>query len=118
MEQRRKMVHEMLRNAGATPNYTGYAYLAEAVCLACGSRENLMITKGIYPKVAARFGTSIHAVERNIRTVLEVSWNRNPGFWLGLACYPAQKRPGAGQLIGLMALHIRMQEYIDERISG
>ena len=68
-------IRRLFIQLGATPNYIGYRYLVEAICLSLVDPQNLeLITKKIYLEVATTYQTTGSAVERNIRTVLEIIW--------------------------------------------
>lgn len=63
-------IHELLLHLGVTRNYKGYNQTARAVELCREEPGRLeLVTKWVYPVVAAQCGTSWGAVERNIRTV-------------------------------------------------
>ncbi len=73
VEQR---VVEILRLLGVPVRMVGYKYLRDAILLAVADTESLMsVTKNIYPEIALKHGTSSGNVERNIRYVIESTWN-------------------------------------------
>lgn len=72
-----QLVVGLLRNIGVPVRMVGYKYLRDAIILAVDDTESLMsVTKNIYPEIAIRHGTSSGNVERNIRYVIESTWNR------------------------------------------
>lgn len=95
---------------GATPEYTGYKYLLNALMITMQDESMLSrITTGLYPTIAEKFGTSPANVERSIRTVLSAVWCdadkealRNV---LGRS-YPVQ--PGNAKFIGIVSKRLLM----------
>jgi len=63
-----KVITEVIRNIGITPNLAGYSFLREAVVLAVNQPERLnSISKNIYPEIAKKHGTSARNIDRVIR---------------------------------------------------
>ena len=97
-------IYDLLSNLGVTANYMGFFYAAYAICLVRDEPQKLaLVTKRIYPDIAQKFGTSWQAVERNIRTAIDVAWNKNPQLLSGLAHHPLQSKPTASQFISILA---------------
>ncbi len=97
-------IYELLTQLGVTANYTGYYHTAYAVNLAIESPSRLLlVTKHLYPDVAKHFSTTSLCVERNIRTVVEVAWDRHPEMLTELAKYDLLTRPSASQFIAILA---------------
>lgn len=72
-----QLIVGLLRNIGVPVRMVGYKYLRDAILLAVNDTESLMsVTKNIYPEIAIKHGTSSGNVERNIRYVIESTWNR------------------------------------------
>ena len=72
-------IYGALYRIGIFANYKGFFYTARAVELCARQPERLqLVTKWLYPEVAAYYHTTWQAVERNIRTVVAVAWRRNP----------------------------------------
>ena len=62
---------------GVPIHYKGYNYLQEAIALVIEDDTLLTrMTRGLYPAVAKRYGTSPQLVERSIRHALEVTWTK------------------------------------------
>ena len=80
MDNTTAQVFDLLYRLGVTANYTGFFHTAEAVAM-CVERPDrlLMVTKCLYPDVAKRYETNWKAVERNIRTVIAIVWDKNRG---------------------------------------
>lgn len=107
-----RKIYTLLQQLGATSSYTGFFHTAYAVLLAMGEpRRLLLVTKWLYPDVAAYYRTSWYAVERNIRTVVNLVWKTHPEFLSRLAGYPLEKRPSSSQFIFILA------EYLSSELS-
>lgn len=72
-----EQVSRMMSELGVPAHYKGYLYLREAI-LQVHERPELLsrITKGLYPAVARRFGSTPDKVERAIRHAIEATWTR------------------------------------------
>ena len=94
-------IRRLLIQLGATPNYIGYRYLVEAICLSLVDPQNLeLITKKIYLEVATTYQTTGSAVERNIRTVLEIIWREQTPMLKQIIGNGIRNRPCISQFIG------------------
>ena len=102
-EAREEKIKELLRRLGAAPNYTGFHYLVEAVLL-CTEEESklLSVTKTLYPETARHFSVSPSAIERDIRTVIKIIWQRNQSLLNEIAGYQLTKQPTASQLLSII----------------
>lgn len=98
---------ELLHRLGITANYGGYFYTAYAVSLVEQQPDRLLlVTKWLYPDVARQYKTSWQCVERNIRTVISLAWERNPGLLALLAGYPLERKPHVGQFVAMLAYNL------------
>ena len=100
---REEKIKELLRRLGAAPNYTGFHYLVEAV-LSCTEEESklLSVTKTLYPETARHFSVSPSAIERDIRTVIKIIWQRNQSLLNEIAGYQLTKQPTASQFLSII----------------
>ena len=97
-------VYALLRCLGASGNYKGFFPTAEAVWLCAQEPERLIgVTKGLYPEIGRKYGTNWRAVERNIRTVATVVWEKNPGLLSQLAGIALVRRPSAAQFLDILS---------------
>lgn len=104
-------VQRLLMQLGATPNYIGYRYCVDAICLAIeDSQRLLLVTKQIYLEVAVHYHTTGMAVERNIRTVIDVIWHTNPVLLWKLAGHQMTCKPTVSQFIGIISGWLLMSE--------
>lgn len=71
------LVREILAELGTPESIIGYPYAVKAI-LICIENENMInyISLGLYPAVAAHFDTLASRVERAIRHLIEVTWER------------------------------------------
>lgn len=110
-------VQRLLLQLGATPNYTGFRYCVDAVCLTLEDDQRLLlITKQIYLEIAVRYHTTGMAVERNIRTIIDVVWKTNPSLLQQLAGCPLSSRPCPGQFIAYLSSWLLLPEKYTGRI--
>lgn len=99
--------YHLLHRLGITANYDGYFYTAYAVMIAEKQPDRLLlVTKWLYPDVAKQYGTTWKCVERSIRTIIALAWERNPKLLMDLAGYPLKKKPNVGQFIAILAYHL------------
>ena len=106
-------IYALLQQMGASSSYTGFFHTAYAVFLTIGEpRRLLLVTKWLYPDVAEYFHTSWAAVERNIRTVVDLVWKSHPEQLSRIAGCPLEKRPSCSQFIFILA------EYLADEFSG
>lgn len=103
MEERLYQAYELLRRLGITSNYKGFAYTAYAMVL-CAEQPDmlLLVTKKLYPEVAKRYGTTWQAVERDIRTVIAVVWERNPALLGQMADGLLDEKPRSTRFLAIV----------------
>ena len=96
-------IHVLLLRLGVTRTYKGFSQTACAVELCREEPERLeLVTKWVYPEVAKRYGTNWKAVERNIRTVRGMIWERNQPLLEQLARAPLPEMPRPAQLLSIL----------------
>ncbi|MCI8849168.1 MAG: sporulation protein [Oscillibacter sp.] len=100
-------VHTLLRRLGANATYKGFFLTAAAVWL-CTTKQSslLLVTKDLYPKVAQMYGTNWRAVERNIRTVSALAWEKNPALLQRLAGTALAQRPNASYFLAILSVSL------------
>lgn len=70
-------VTKIMLELGVPAHLRGYHYLREAICLSIENMELVgSITKLLYPEIAKRYHTTNEKVERAIRSVIEIGWER------------------------------------------
>ena len=76
METKRQ-VTELMLELGMPAHLRGYHYLREAILLSMEDMELVgSITKLLYPEIAKTFQTTNIKVERAIRSIVEIGWER------------------------------------------
>ena len=109
----------LLASLGITANYMGFYYASYAVSLAAHDHERLLfVTKSLYPDVAKHYRTSWKCVERNIRTITRISWEKNPALLAKLAGHPLDTRPGAAMFLAILTAGISRRLPDDEQVSS
>lgn len=98
-----------LHRLGFRSTYKGFRYLCHAIDLALEDDTYLTrLTKGLYPAVARRCGASSPAVERSLRTLIDVFWVRgNLVFFQEIVCYPLRDKPYTGEFIAILVCYLK-----------
>ena len=102
-------IEKLIRTLGIGATYRGYHYINYGIRL-CLQDENylLSISKLLYPQIAHTFQTTRYSVERNIRTVIKVCWERgNRNHLKTLAMYPLENRPTASEFLDILVAHLK-----------
>ncbi len=104
-------VYLLLSGLGITANYTGFFYAAHATCLCASDMEYLLlVTKRLYPEVAAYYSTSAKSVERNIRTVIDIAWECNPKLLMHLAKRELRSKPTVTEFLAILTTALLFSE--------
>lgn len=99
-------VYCLMHELGITSNYTGYFHASHAVCLSVQEPERLqLVTKWIYPDVAKHYNTNWRSVERNIRTVARLAWEKNRPALEKMARHELPHRPTTGVFLSILTTH-------------
>lgn len=70
-------VSTILHDLGIPSHIRGYQYIREGILLIYESKKIVtLVTKDVYPEIAAKFNTTSSRVERAIRHAIEISWIR------------------------------------------
>jgi len=83
-------IERLIRSLGIGATYRGYRYLSSGIAL-CLQDENylLSVSKLLYPQIARMYHTTSSSVERDLRTVIKVCWERgNKKYLEKLAMHP------------------------------
>ena len=105
-------IEMLIRSLGIGGTYQGYRYLCYGVSL-CLSDENylLAVSKLLYPKIAKTFCTTSCSVERNIRTVIRVCWERgNQEHLQEIALYSLDGKPSSSEFLDILVTYLRQQK--------
>lgn len=108
------LTRQILLDIGAPDHLLGHPFAVEAVvlCVSDGCYIN-NITFGLYPQIAAKFGTTASRVERGIRHLIEVTWTRADmdilcGYF-GNTVSPDRGKPTNGEFIARIANVVRQR---------
>ena len=95
----------LLRRLGFQTRYIGFPYLSYALALVLADHSYLyQLFKRLYPDTARAFQTSAACVEKDLRTLIRVFWQRGGAAVLApLLPRPPERRPTTGELIALLA---------------
>ncbi len=108
---REDFIETKLMDSGASPDYAGYKYLVKALSMGMENTSVLdKVTTILYPTVARQCGVSAMAVERGIRTLINVMWQRSdPETIRVLMGNYAQLAPGNGRFISVVSRRLQME---------
>lgn len=120
---RNQQIHyitKMMLELGMPAHLRGYHYLREAVCMSMEDMELVgSVTKLLYPEIAKRYHTENEKIERAIRSIIEVGWERgNESLYeeiFGYSKEHGRNRPTNSEFIAAMADRVRM-EFVAEVI--
>lgn len=98
-----------MRRLGITENLKGYHHAAYMLARTVQDPTTAtLVTKCLYPETAKRFGCSVDAVERNLRTAIRICWDRGDrDFLLSIAGRPLHRRPTNSAFLGMSAAYLR-----------
>ena len=86
------VIRRELRALGITRRCRCYGRIVMAIQLAVDQEDSLeAVTKEIYWEVGSRCGRKWTAVERNIRTAVQIAWRTNPELLREMAGYPLDR---------------------------
>lgn len=101
-------VYSVLYQLGLTARYTGFFYTAYAVYLAVEMPQRLLlVTKWLYPEVAIHYGTHAGCVERDIRTVIAMVWERGRGCLEWIAGRHIHEQPCVSEFVGIIVFYLQ-----------
>ena len=102
-------IQYLVRSLGIGATYRGYRYLIVAVSLCLEDEDYLLcISKLLYPKIAEICHTSAGSVERDLRTVITVCWERgNKNLLQAISPCPLFSKPTTGEFVDILTGHLR-----------
>ena len=90
----------LLYALGISANYNGFHCICDAVEIAANNSQALTaVTKHIYLQIAKQRSTSWKAVERNIRSCVDIFWSAEPGKLQQLTGCSVHDKPTSAQFI-------------------
>ena len=113
-EDKMYYITKLMLELGMPVHLSGYHYLREAIRLSMEDMELVgSVTKLLYPEIAKVFHTESEKVERAIRSVIEVGWERgNTDFYeviFGYSRKHGNGRPTNSEFIVALADLARME---------
>lgn len=105
-------VADVLVDIGVPDSLTGHRYVKYAIELAIANPEIVdVMTKGLYPEVAKRFGTTASRAERAIRHAIENAWDRGDidvlAKYFGNTVSISKGKPTNSEFIARVANYLR-----------
>ena len=102
-------IEYLLRSLGIGATYRGYRYLSYGIQLCLNDEDYLLsVSKLLYPQIAKHYNASCYSVERDIRTVIKVCWDRgNKQLLQEIALRPLCTRPPSGEFIDILTAYLR-----------
>lgn len=101
----------LLFSLGLSANYTGFHCIVSAVEIAaCDPQSLTMVTKRLYPQIAKQRATNWKAVERNIRSAIDIIWKRNPLGFQQLSSCQMDTKPATAQFISFLTFYLQFDE--------
>ena len=102
-------IEHLIRSLGIGATYRGYKYLCYAISLCLENEDYLLgISKLLYPTIANTFQTTPSSVERDLRTVINVCWERgNRSLLTTIAMYPLETKPTTGAFLDILIGHLQ-----------
>ena len=97
-------IQSLIRSLGIGGNYQGYRYLTQAVQL-CRTNEDYLlgVSKLLYPEIAKMNQATACSVERNLRTVINICWERgNRALLESISPYPLLDKPTTGEFLDIV----------------
>ena len=107
------VITDIIHQIGVPAHIKGYHYLREAIIMAVNDIEIMnSVTKGLYPSVAKKHGTTSSRVERAIRHAIEVAWDRGDvdvlNSYFGYTIHSGKGKPTNSEFIALIADKLRV----------
>ena len=104
-----KDIEHLIRSLGLGATYRGYWYLTYGINLCLKDEDYLLfVSKLLYPEIAKYYCTTSSSVERNIRTVIKVCWDRgNKELLQEIALHPLPLRPTCSEFFDILTAHLK-----------
>ena len=104
-----RTIERLIRSLGIGATYRGYRYLCYGIDLCLSDEEYLLsISKLLYPTIAKEYNTTLSSVERDIRTVVQVCWEKgNKSLLQNIALQTMYSKPTASDFFELVVAYIQ-----------
>ena len=101
----------IIRRLGVTSKYKGYFFVTDAINLAMNYHNKpIKITKDMYPYLASKYKTTPMNIEHNIRTVINVCWEKNKKGMDEIAGYPLADKPTNSEFVDMIAYYLAEED--------
>ncbi|MCI8667147.1 MAG: hypothetical protein HFG82_10850 [Dorea sp.] len=102
-------IEYLIRSLGIGATYRGYRYLSYGIQLCLENEDYLLsVSKTLYPQIAKRYLTTSYSVERDIRTVIKVCWDRgNKKLLQEIALRPLFSKPPSSEFFDILTAHLK-----------
>ena len=101
-------IDEMLYRLGANKAYIGFRYVVNCVKMIVEDEELQYYAKIPYTDTAAKYKTTAGCVERDIRTIVILIWEKgNRGLLNEVARRELKLRPKSKEFLAIMAEYMR-----------
>ena len=102
------LIRQVLLDLGAPDHLNGFAYAVRGIMLVISDYKMMgNLTLGLYPRLGAEFNTTAGGVERSIRNLIEITWQRGDQNaqmkYFGNTVPENSGKPTNGQFIARMA---------------
>lgn len=104
-------IEYLIRSLGIGATYRGYRYLNYGIKLCLEDEDYLLsVSKLLYPQIAKYYNTTCYSVERDIRTVIKVCWERgNKRLLQEIALRPLNVRPSSSEFLDILTAHVKQK---------
>jgi len=104
-------IEHLIRSLGIGATYHGYYYLKYGIELCLENEDYLLfVSRSLYPEIAKHFNTNCSNIERALRTVINVCWERgNRHLLQEIALYPLTMRPAPGVFLDILTAYLRRE---------
>lgn len=108
------MITDIMHQIGVPAHIKGYHYIRYSIELSVKDEAMIgSITKALYPTVAKKYSTTTSRVERAIRHVIEVAWDRGDidtlNRYFGYTVQNSKGKPTNSEFIAMISDKIRLQ---------
>ena len=109
-----KLLTKISLRIGVPMHMRGYSMLSSGVLMVIEEPELVYnLTNGLYARLAKKYACSVSCVERDIRNMITVIWERGSpeeaARLIGASLHPDYGKPTNGELISLLAEKLRME---------
>ncbi len=105
-------INFILRKLGLHAKLKGYHFFSTAVLLILQNEDYMFgLTKSLYPEIAKQYHTSPSCVDRNLRTAVQIIWERgNISFLQEIAGYEFLYKPTTSEMLDILVSYCQSQQ--------